>query len=130
MAESLDVLKYQDPGIYGVEDTVGLSVNLPPPEFLITIVGEDEKNPIARIKPDGTVIVNKLGADEEAAKIFWNAMQIYGKSIVQQREEETERAVKAENLLDKLRLEKAALHAENEDLRAALMVAMGEVVPE
>lgn len=107
-----------------------LSINSPMPEFLITIVGEDYNNPIAVIKPDGTIIVNKLGADEEAAKIFWNALQIYGKSLVQQREEETERAVKAENLLDKLRLEKAALHAENEDLRAALMVAMGEVVPE
>jgi len=113
-------------------DTSGfasLAINSPPPEFLITIVGEDEKNPIAVIKPDGTVIVNRLGADEEAAKIFWNAIRVYGKSLVQQRDEAIERAVKAENHLDKLRLEKAAVHAENEDLREALMVARGLVVP-
>ena len=31
--------------------------------------------------------------------------------------------------LEKVKLEKAALHAENEDLRAALMIARGEVNP-
>ena len=58
-----------------------LRVFVPEPEYTLRIGGSGGK-PLVSIKPDGTVIVHEPGADREAAKAFYEALQIRGRSLV------------------------------------------------
>ena len=49
------------------------------PEYLLHISGA---KPLVSIKYDGTVVIHELGAEKEAAKIFYEALQINGRSLV------------------------------------------------
>ena len=64
----------------------------------------DDNKELVTIKPDGTVIVHEYGSEPEAAKIFWDAIQLYGKTFLQQIQE-------LENKVSELTDENARLKA-------------------
>ena len=41
----------------------------------------DAGAPLVTIKPDGTVVVHREGADREAARVFYEALQMEGKTL-------------------------------------------------
>ena len=55
------------------------------PDFIIDISNGDEQ--LVSIKPDGTVIIHKEGADKEAAKKFYESLEFEGKSLFARIEE-------------------------------------------
>jgi len=54
-------------------------IKQPVPEYLLRISGAKL---LVSIKYDGTVVIHELGAEKEAAKIFYEALEINGKSLV------------------------------------------------
>ena len=49
--------------------------------YLIQISHEFKE--LVRIEPDGTVIISEYGADKKAAKVFYESLQIEGKTLFQ-----------------------------------------------
>jgi hypothetical protein len=47
----------------------------------LLICGEGTSQEIARVGADGTVVLSKPGADKEAARLFWDAIQFKGKTF-------------------------------------------------
>lgn len=81
------------------------------PPFLISFTGNTET--IACIKPDGTVVLYKEGADKEAAKLFWGSLQIEGQTLHQ-------RISDLRQLSEGLQLACDDLRAERDKLKGAL----------
>jgi hypothetical protein len=55
----------------------GLTLTMVKPEFILVIV-DDKQEQLVAIKYDGTVIIKKHGGEEQAAKLFWDAVQRHG----------------------------------------------------
>lgn len=51
-------------------------------EYLVKIRTEKNGDPIVTIKMDGTVIIHKEGSDKEAAKIFYDSLQVEGRTLL------------------------------------------------
>lgn len=49
------------------------------PSYLLEI--SDGTEPLVTIKPDGTVVIHKEGSAPQAAKLFYEALQIEGKTL-------------------------------------------------
>jgi len=75
------------------------------PNNICTFFNDDAK-PIAVIKLDGTVELLEEGADKKAAKVFWNEIQVQGKSLITR--------------ITELEQECKSLEAENEMLKGQL----------
>jgi hypothetical protein len=105
-------------------------------EDLLTIHGTASE-PLVTVKPDGTVEIHKHGADKEAAEVFWRSLQIYGQTIIQQRDalaaelaiykgrEEAKQLV-INQLEAALREAKSETPAEPKDSQAEFMAAIRE----
>lgn len=64
---------------------MGMSMNIPQPEFLLRI--SNDTGPIVDIRYDGTVVVYQEGAEPEAARRFYDALQIEGQSVAELRQQ-------------------------------------------
>jgi hypothetical protein len=89
-----------------LDDYLPMRIFTPEPEYTLRIFGFNSE-PLITLKPDGTVVIHKEGADKEAAKVFYETLQIYGKSLHQ----EIER-LRAEKEIERLRAEVDRLSGE------------------
>jgi hypothetical protein len=46
------------------------------------VIAREDGERLVTIKLDGTVVIHHAGADLEAAKAFWNAVQVEGKTLL------------------------------------------------
>ena len=49
-------------------------------DHILALYAKSEE--LVRIEPDGTVVISKEGADKEAARIFYESLQIQGKNVI------------------------------------------------
>jgi uncharacterized small protein (DUF1192 family) len=78
------------------------------PEYFLKIYDpdSDDTKDLVTIRMDGTVEVHEYGAEPKSAKVFWDAIQLYGKTFIQQ--------------IQELRNRISELTSENEKLKAKL----------
>lgn len=63
---------------FHVCDAGALTVKTPEPQFLLQIFSAE---PLVSIKPDGTVVIHQEGGDKEAAKKFYEALELEGRTL-------------------------------------------------
>jgi len=73
-----------------------------PKPFLFTIEGGNPRELILTVEEDGTVIIHKEGSEPEAAKVFYQYVEIEGKTLLEHLNQWKERALKAEEALKKI----------------------------
>jgi len=79
-----------------------------PDSMLQFFSNDDEKKELVRVGSDGTVTVFEEGADKVASKMFWDAIQFDGKSLIAMVADLTEQ-------VETLKVEKAELKASIEE---------------
>lgn len=111
-----------------------LTITAPVPQYILAISDMNNEK-LVEIKPDGTVIVVREGADKEAARVFYESLQIQGQTLFQQlaeRDQEIERLKSLDDTAMRLVLchdERDALRAENARLNERLDDALGDYMP-